>query len=401
MEDGRMSGADDAVMDTDATQIARDGQEERRAQLAGRADTAPELLYYLAADPAVRVRAAVASNAATPPQADRLLAGDQDEAVRVTLARRVALLAPGLAPSAQDRLGRMAWETLKLLAEDAAVAVRAAVAETIAEMPDAPRELILQLARDITTDVAGPVLRLSPLLADGDLLALIADPPMAETRSCIARRQNLSERIGDALVAAADGGAIAALLENPTAAIREATLDALILASASNVEWQARLIRRPTLSPRATRALAALVVDHLLGELAARSDLDPALAMLLRTRLDSRLARTAEEDAAEPSDEVSFLGALARGDREAAALVLSRACGSQPHAVQRALRLRSAKALASLCWTAGFSPEVLEPAQAVLGRVPAEQRLSAPKLGGWPLTPDEMRWQIDMLNATS
>jgi uncharacterized protein (DUF2336 family) len=247
---------------------------------------------------------------------------------------------------------------------------------------------------------AQAVLRLSPLLADGDLLALIADPPMAETRVCIARRHNLSERIGDALVAAADGSAIVALIENPTAAIREATLDALILASASNEEWQARLIRRPTLSPRATRALAALVADHLLGELAARSDDDPALAMLLRARLDSRLGPPAEAEGAERSDEAAFLGALSRGDREAAALVLSRACCSQPQAVLRALRLRSAKALASLCWTAGFSPTVLEPAQAVLGRVPVEQRLTAPKLGGWPLTPDEMRWQIDMLNAT-
>lgn len=395
-----MSQDSEVVIDTEPKQIARDGAEERRTQLAARADTAPELLYYLAADPAPRVRAAVASNAATPAQADRLLAGDQEEEVRVTLARRVALLAPGLTPSAQDRLGRMAWETLRLLAEDAAVAVRAAVAETLAEMPDAPRELILQLAHDVMADVAGPVLRLSPLLADSDLLALIADPPMAETRICIARRQNLSERIGDALVAAADGPAIAALLENPTAAIREATLDSLILASASNVEWQAQLIRRPSLSGRATRALAALVTDHLLGELAARSDLDPALALLLRTRLDSRLAPAREAEEAQPSEEDAFLAALARGDREAAALVLSRACGSQPHAVQRALRLRSAKALASLCWTAGFSPAVLEPAQTVLGRVPVEQRLAAPKLGGWPLTPDEMRWQIDMLNAS-
>jgi len=395
-----MSGATELMAGTEPKQIARDGAEDRRAQLAAHADTAPELLYYLAADPAPRVRAAVASNAATPPQADRLLAGDADEAVRVTLARRVGLLAPHLAPSAQDRLGRLAWETLKLLAEDTAIAVRAALAETLAEMPDAPRELILQLARDVTADVAGPVLRLSPLLADSDLLALIADPPMAETRSCIARRQNLSERIGDALVAAADGAAIAALLDNPTAAIREATLDALILASASSVEWQAKLIRRPVLSPRATRALAALVTEQLLGELAARSDLDPALAMLLRTRLDSRLVADDREQRAEPSDEGAFLAALTRGDREAAALVLSRACGSQPHAVQRAIRLRSPKALASLCWTAGFSPAVLEPAQAVLGRVPIEQRITAPKLGGWPLTPDEMRWQIDLLNAS-
>jgi hypothetical protein len=382
----------------EATQIARDGAETRRANLAGHPDTAPELLYYLAADPAGRVRAAVAGNPTTPPQADRLLAADSEEEVRVTLARRVSALAPGLSPDAQDRLGRMAWETLLMLAEDAATAVRAAVAETVAAMPDAPRALILQLANDVTADVAGPVLRLSPLLADSDLLGLIAAPPTAQTRICIARRPNLSERVGDALVAAADAEAITALLENTTAAIRESTLDALILASAGRIEWQARLIARPTLSPRATRALAGLVAEHLLGALAARTDLDPALALLLRARLDSRLPQLPEEQEEEAGEE-AFLAAIARGDREAAALQLARSSGARQAAVQRALRLRSAKAIVSLCWMAGFSPATAAPAQAGLGRIPADQRVAPPSLGGWPLTPDEMRWQIDMLNA--
>ena len=40
-------------------------------------------------------------------------------------------------------------------------------------MPDAPRDLILRLARDAAMEVAEPVIRFSPLLTEDDLLALI------------------------------------------------------------------------------------------------------------------------------------------------------------------------------------------------------------------------------------
>ena len=55
--------------------------------------------------------------------------------------------------------------------------MRVVIADCVKAMPDAPRELILQLAHDTALAVCDPVVRLSPLLTDADLLALLATPP--------------------------------------------------------------------------------------------------------------------------------------------------------------------------------------------------------------------------------
>ncbi|WP_431268220.1 hypothetical protein [Dankookia sp. P2] len=144
-----------------AKRIVAEGTEAERIALASRPDAAPEILYFLAADGKLTVRAAVAANAATPAQADSLLAGDGDPRVRAVVGRKLAPRAPVLA-GAKDRLHTLAWSTLCALAADAAVMVRAVIAEELQAMPDAPRDLILRLARDAAMEVAAPVIRFSP-----------------------------------------------------------------------------------------------------------------------------------------------------------------------------------------------------------------------------------------------
>ena len=65
------------------------------AALEGEA-AAPEILYYLAGDPAEPVRQAVAANPASPAQANHRLCRDGSEAVRVLLGRKLAQMAPSL-----------------------------------------------------------------------------------------------------------------------------------------------------------------------------------------------------------------------------------------------------------------------------------------------------------------
>ncbi|WP_270939444.1 DUF2336 domain-containing protein, partial [Falsiroseomonas oryzae] len=173
-----------------------------------------------------------------PPQAGLLLAEDPDAAVRTALARRVGKLAPGLSAAAQDRLARITGAILGRLVADAAVEVRAALSEAVAGLPDAPRELILRLARDTEMPVAGPVLRLSPLLTEAELLALVAQPPAPFTRRLVAARPRLTEPVAEAVANSADSPAIVALLGNPSAAIREATLDRLVAGAAEEPAWQ-------------------------------------------------------------------------------------------------------------------------------------------------------------------
>jgi uncharacterized protein (DUF2336 family) len=392
---------------TDIRHIARYGADAERAALAGRADTPPELLFFLGADRSPAVRARVASNRGTPPQADRVLARDEDPSVREVLARRIAALAPGLGPEATDRLRRMAWETLCLLAEDAVATVRAAIAETLADMPDAPRDLVLRLARDTAPPVAEPVIRLSPLLTDADLLALIVTPPAGFTRRAVAGRVGLSAALADELARIADDAAITALLENSSADIRDRTLDHLIARARERLDWQAALVRRPLLSPSAAAALAAIVADEWAAVLAERADLAPEAAAELRARLACRAARDAARPAQQPggddSDaaEQAFLASAARQDADGCIAMLAARAGLDPAVVRRAARLRSAKALLSIAWQAGFSPAVALPVQTAVGGLPPEAALRPACPQGWPLSPEEMRWQLQLLTGAS
>lgn len=379
-----------------AKQRASTGLDSERMALAALADATPEILYFLAADATPAVRAAVAANAAAPIQADRLLAADADPAVRAEVGRKLAPRAPALA-AAQDRLGALGWRVLCGLAEDAAVRVRAVIAEELKAMPDAPRELILRLAGDAAMEVAEPVLRLSPLLTEADLLALVAGPPDAATITAIARRPALSERLSDAIATTADTPAIAALLGNASATICESTLDALIVQAATRVHWQEALVCRPALPPRALQALALCVAGHLLQPLSARRDLPPALAETLRSRVAERLAQQALGDAPPPSPEDLFEAAAMRGDLAAMAGLLATHAAVPPGTVECAARLRSAKALVSLCWQAGFGIRSAVLAQSVLGQLAPGAVLMPTAAGGWPISTGEMLWQIELL----
>lgn len=426
------------MIDYDAAKrIAEAGGDDRRTALACLTDAAPELLYFLAGDAAVPVRAAVAANPATPAQADSLLAADPDPHIRALVGQKLAPQAANLAPpltATHDRLQRLAWNTLCSLAADTAVMVRAVIAEELKAMPDAPRALILLLAQDTAMEVAAPVIRLSPLLTEADLLALVAHPPVPQTVTAIARRPQLSEVLCDAIIAHADPESVGVLLDNPSAMIREATLDALIANAAEHIDWHERLVRRPVLPVRAARALAGFIAEHLLETLAARQDLEPKLARLLRQRVTRRLQAAPDGghpgavDAAGPAanDPASITGpdgarigpaaasrtpesspvmdpegafevAGLRGDRAVMMALLAGAAGMPLAAVQQAARLRSAKGLISLCWKAGFRPHVGGLAQTVLGHLPPSGVMPASPLGGWPLTPDEMLWQLELL----
>lgn len=375
-----------------AKRLAQDGAEVERRAVATLPDTPPELLYYLAGDGSAAVRSAVAGNAAAPAQADRLLAGDADPAVRAMLGRKLAPRAAALA-IAEDKLGAIAWQALCSLAEDTAVHVRAVIAEELKAMPDAPHDLILRLAGDVAMDVAEPVIRLSPMLSEEDLLALVAAPPVPDTLSAVARRPALSECLSDAIAASADEAAIGALLANPSAAIREQTLDGLILQAATRIRWQESLVRRPSLPPRAQRALALCVAGHLLEVLAARPDLAPDLARRLQDRVEARLL----EGAAEPPAGARFEAAALRGDHAAMARLLAQEASVTLQLVEQAVRLRSARALVSLCWQAGFGLRCAMLAQSVLGQLAPGAALVPGPDGDWPLSTAEMLWQIDLL----
>jgi len=391
--------------------------ETERVRLGAGAATEPEVMRRLAGDPSVTVRAAVALNPAAPAQANAALAADADERVRVLLARKLAVLAPGLSMADQAELRRTTWETLAMLAADEAVRVRATIADVVKDMPAVPRELILRLAGDAAVSVSEPVIRLSPLLTGDDLLALLARAPEPETALAIARRPRLEEAVSDAIAASAADAAICALLANPSAQIREATLDALIARAADHPDWHEPLVQRPKLPPHAALALSEIVATHLLEVLTSRADLAPALAEELRRRLIARLQADKRKPASgpEPTNEQALADAFALagrgelveealleaargGNARYAAALLAVAAGIGISVVDRAASLRSAKGLVSLVWKAGFTMRSAVAVQTLLARLAPDAILTGGPGGSFPLAVEEMRWQLEFLD---
>jgi hypothetical protein len=92
-----------------------------------------------------------------------------------------------------------------------------------------------------------------------------------------------------------------------------------------------------------------------------------------------------------------LLGAVQRGEARMATAMLAVAAGVPASVVDRAATLRSAKALVSLVWRAGFSMQVAGPLQSLLARTSPDTVLRGGPGGTFPLAIDEMRWQIDFL----
>jgi len=385
-----------------------------RVRRAASGQTSPGELRELTADPDILVRAAVAINRSCAPEVEAKLARDQDERVRALLGGRIARLLPDLAGPDTAHATAHALATLIALAQDEAVRVRAAIADAVKEMPEAPRELILRLANDPKLEVSDPVLRLSPVLTDADLLALVATPPNPCAAVAIAARPGLSASITDAIAAHACAPAIEAMLANGSASIKEATLDALIERAPSHEHWHGPLVRRPALSNAAARALSSFVAAQYLEVLAQRTDLDPAAIQFIRQQLAARLNEGGcgeMDDRAliiqflrlKKGDDLSeavLLRAARAGEVRRIAAILSVACEVALSAIDRAVALRSSKAMVSLAWRAGFSMQAAMAVQAVLGQLGSANTLGPARDGGFPLSEDEMRWQLELLQDT-
>lgn len=221
-----------SVHSMDNARAAFEGSIRERALLAACRDAGPALLVLLAADEAEAVRQAVAQNPAAPRPADGVLARDAVALIRASLARKLASQAAELASCAQDMPA--AWQPLQRLAGDASPQVRFAVADVLADLPGAPHALVHALARDPALAVSEPVIRLSPVLTESDLMALIRNPPAAESRVTVARRLGLPRDVAEAVVASGDMPSLRALLRNPTARLPAGRLAMLRAIAAPN-----------------------------------------------------------------------------------------------------------------------------------------------------------------------
>jgi uncharacterized protein (DUF2336 family) len=399
----------------ESKRLVRSEDPADRRRVAADPGVKPEFLYYLATDPDHTVRVEVAKNEATPVQADLILAGDRRQEVRADLARKIASLAPGLTANETDRLRLLTYQVLETLIEDEAVRVRRVIAETLKSMPDPPREIIQRLARDVELSVAGPVLQYSPALDDEDLLDILRQLPIPGAAKAIALREGLGGAVSEEIGQSEDSEAIAALLSNPSAQIREDTLDRLIDRAPQHISWHTPLVERPRLSGSAALKLAAFVARDLLDRLKGRSDLPVDTLQEIER---SVLARLEDAPSIKPdAGPGGYLEEAARLHKQGKlnesllsdALVDGRAAfvpagltilsGLPLDIAEKIIGSHSTKGIVALAWKAGLTMGFAVRIQTVLGRIPVTQVLKPLPDGGFPLSKEALEWQIDFFRG--
>lgn len=378
-------------------------------ELAARADAEPEMLYYLADKGDAVARKAVAANHGAPAQANRLLADDVDADVRAELAKKVGRLLPDLLAPERERICQLTLETLQRLANDQVPRVRAALAHEIKYLDCAPKDVILKLARDLDEIVAVPILEYSPLLSDSDLLEIIATARAQSALAAVARRRGLSEDVSDAIVASLDIPAVAALLANPSARVREEALEQVVEHAEHIAPWHGPLTMRTDLSMRALRRIAGFVGSALLEQLASRNGLDDETRAQLNRALKARMEKdtgAARSDQEKAHDEAASLfqsgklddahveGAVDLGQRDVVIESLALLSGTPRAIVEKIFAARSAKAITALAWRAGLSMRTAFKIQSLLLKLHADELLPARAGVSFPMSEDEMRWHL-------
>jgi uncharacterized protein (DUF2336 family) len=389
-----------------------------RRFLAGRPDVEPEILYYLASDEAVDVRRLIAANPSTPHQANKALTDDCDEDVRCELARKIGRLVPGLDPDEAHRVRDLAIEVMERLARDSLPRVRAILAEEIKSSPRVPAHIVKQLAQDVELIVSAPVLEYSPMLSDEDLIELIAGARVEGTLSAIARRASIKEPVSDAIVASLDVSAIAALLANPNAQIREAALDKVIEHAETIEAWHQPVVMRADLSVRAVRRIAGFVSSVLLSTLCQRSGLDAETAAHLNKRVRERLEEEGvKEDtgsaeakamalvqqalADKKLDDEFVMDAAGNGDRRIVSCALAVLANLPKPLVDRILISQSGKAITALIWRAKLPMRAAVKVQSSIAHLPNAKMVMAREGVHFPLTPEEMAWHLSFFGISA
>lgn len=420
MSDANRKEPETAIAYEEARDLACHQDEVVRAALARRDDVPPEILYFLAEDEAPEVRRTIAQNDVAPSQASLLLAKDAHAGVRSDLAAKLAVrpITEGTPSNTSDAA---IVEALKILAVDQLPDVREVLANTIKDVPTAPSDVVNTLARDTKVEVCGPVLEYSPVLQENDLIDIIETLHTPGALNFISRREHVQESVSDAIVETNNVDAIADLLSNHGAQIREKTLDHLVT-EAENVDpWHGPLCKRPLLSEVAIDGLKKIVTGELLEQIEAhvsteKIDRDAEIAKKLLNGFDDG-AEVIELEK-DPVSSESFLHAELPLENVAAIYskngiseeIVDRALNAQDFVfvlaaliiknqceVETARRIfidQSPKGIVGLCVMADFSAKLAVKIQQRMGRIPPDDVIKPE--GKEPImTKDSAKWQIE------
>lgn len=188
-----------------------------------------------------------------------------------------------LAPENRDA----AYMTMTYLLDDPSPRVRLALAEALADAPDAPRAILVSLAED-QPEIACTVITRSPALSEADQVDIAARGESL-TRSLIAARPGLARGVCAALAEVGDLPETIIMLENDQAFITPFSLRRIAERHGGDADVRDLLLRREELPADARHLLVRRISEALAGSSLVH-------AMIARQRAEG-LFREAEDSA--------------------------------------------------------------------------------------------------------
>lgn len=167
--------------------------------------------------------------------------------VRKSLAKRLSdvICIPASQLPPQER--HMAGDVLVELLRDADISLRASVAKRLVMLNEAPRTILVILAKD-EIEVARHVLENSKSLSDSDLIQ-IARKVTTEHRMMMAQRRHISDAVVDVLVEFLEEVVVEKLLRNKGANFSETAMQRILTVSRSHQPYVTLLAKRVETRP--------------------------------------------------------------------------------------------------------------------------------------------------------
>jgi len=213
---------------------------------------------------------------------------------------------------------------IAVMAQDAALLVRRALAVALKNSPKLPREIANKLAQDVES-IALPVILNSPVLTDSDLIDIVrASPPTKQV--AVASRETLSTAVTGAIAEYAVSSAVERALANDNAEFNAAGLETALERFDGVSGVTAAMVRRKTLPISITEKLISLATGELFDHLVNNHELPPQIAIDLAMGSRERATLDIVEQASRQNDIRRFVQQLNLNGRLTPSLMMRGLC---------------------------------------------------------------------------
>lgn len=213
---------------------------------------------------------------------------------------------------------------MAIMAQDAAVLVRRALAVTLKNSTKLPRDIANMLARDVES-IALPVILNSPILTDSDLVEIVRASPPAK-QIAVASRETLSTIVTGAIAEYAVSAAVERALANDNAFFDEQGLETSLDRFAGVSGITAAMVHRNELPLSVTEKLVTMVTGELFDHLVNHHELPPQIAIDLAMGARERATLDIVEQAVRQKDLGRFVQQLNLNGRLSPSLMMRGLC---------------------------------------------------------------------------